>query len=216
MNLDELSKMYDFACKTIVVTGGAGILGGEMACALVGCHANVAIVDREPALADRWMDQLKAGPGRALVVYGDVLNTDTLRQAADVIEREFGAIHGLINAAGGNSPNATTNPGLSFFDLSGDALRWVFDLHSWDYTTLTGLWSAHGGTPRGSDPEYLFNELLSPADPHSGVFGRQGRCQQLHPMAGRPHGTRILAQHSSECSSPGIFLDPAEQVSDDG
>ncbi len=49
MDLHEICKWYDFTGKTIVVTGGAGILGGDMACALVGCHANVAIVDRDPA-----------------------------------------------------------------------------------------------------------------------------------------------------------------------
>ena len=52
MDLAELTKMYDFTGRTIVLTGGAGILGGEIACALVGCGANVALLDREPALAD--------------------------------------------------------------------------------------------------------------------------------------------------------------------
>jgi len=35
----------------------------------------------------------------------------------------------LINAAGGNSPKATTSANLSFFDLPEDALRFVFDLN---------------------------------------------------------------------------------------
>lgn len=39
MNLSELTKAYDFTGKTVVITGGAGILGGEIACALVGCNA---------------------------------------------------------------------------------------------------------------------------------------------------------------------------------
>ena len=34
------------------LTGGQGSLG-EMACALAGCNANVVIMDRDPALADR-------------------------------------------------------------------------------------------------------------------------------------------------------------------
>ena len=46
MNLDELTRIYDFTGQTIVVTGGTGILGGEIACALAGCGANVAILDR--------------------------------------------------------------------------------------------------------------------------------------------------------------------------
>ncbi len=129
MNLDELTKMYDMTGKTVVITGGAGILGGEIACALVGCNANVAIMDRDPALADRLMDRLKSPVGRAIVVYGDVLDPDVLRQSAQTITREFGGIDFLINAAGGNHPKATTNNERSFFDLPPDALRWVFDLN---------------------------------------------------------------------------------------
>jgi NAD(P)-dependent dehydrogenase (short-subunit alcohol dehydrogenase family) len=129
MNLDELTKMYDFTGKTIAITGGAGILGGEIACALVGCNANVAILDRDPKLADRLMERLQSPVGRAVVVYADVLDVKTLQQAAETIEKEFGRIDALINAAGGNSPKATTSQDLSFFDLPIDALRWVFDLN---------------------------------------------------------------------------------------
>jgi NAD(P)-dependent dehydrogenase (short-subunit alcohol dehydrogenase family) len=129
MNLNELSKSYDFTGKTVVITGGAGILGGEIACALVGCNANVAILDRDPKLADRLIDRLKSPVGRAIVVYGDVLDVNSLRTSAEEIIKEFGKVDCLINAAGGNKPQATTSADLSFFDLPIDALRWVFDLN---------------------------------------------------------------------------------------
>jgi NAD(P)-dependent dehydrogenase (short-subunit alcohol dehydrogenase family) len=63
------------------------------------------------------------------VVYGDVLKRDTLEQARAVIMHEFGRLDGLINAAGGNRPDATTTPDRSFFDLPEEALRFVFDLN---------------------------------------------------------------------------------------
>jgi len=129
MNLEELNKLYDFTGRTVLITGGAGILGGEMACALVGCGANVAILDRDPALADRLKDRLGCGPGCATVVYGDVLKRETLIEAAEVVEGEFGPVDMLINAAGGNSPKATTSADLSFFDLPEEALGFVFDLN---------------------------------------------------------------------------------------
>jgi NAD(P)-dependent dehydrogenase (short-subunit alcohol dehydrogenase family) len=129
MNLEELNKLYDFTGQTVLITGGAGILGGEMACALVGCGANVAILDRDPALADRLKDRLGCGPGCATVVYGDVLKRETLIEAAKVVEGEFGPIDMLINTAGGNSPKATTSADLSFFDLPEEALGFVFDLN---------------------------------------------------------------------------------------
>ncbi len=129
MDLTELTKQYDFAGRTIVITGGAGILGGEVACALVGCNANVAIMDRDPALADRLIERLKSPVGRAIIVYGDVLKPETLHQALETVVGEFGRVDSLINAAGGNHPKATTDAERSFFDLPPDALRWVFDLN---------------------------------------------------------------------------------------
>jgi len=129
MDLQEITKMYDFTGRTIAITGGAGILGGEMACAMVGCGANVAILDRDPALADRLMDRLGCGPGCAIVVYTDVLNPETVAEAEETIRKEFGPVDTLINGAGGNKKEATTSPDLSFFDLPADAARWVFDLN---------------------------------------------------------------------------------------
>lgn len=43
----NLLPQYDFSDRTILVTGGAGILGGEIACALVGLNANVVLLDRD-------------------------------------------------------------------------------------------------------------------------------------------------------------------------
>lgn len=129
MNLQELTQAYDFTGKTIVITGGAGILGGEIACALVGCNANIAIIDRDPSLAQRFIKRLESPVGRAIVVYGDVLNIDVLRQTAEHVVKEFGTVDALINAAGGNKPQATTSKDLAFFDLPPDALKFVFDLN---------------------------------------------------------------------------------------
>jgi NAD(P)-dependent dehydrogenase (short-subunit alcohol dehydrogenase family) len=129
MDLQTVSEWYDFTGRTVVVTGGAGILGGEMACLLVGCGANVVILDRDPALADRLMDRLGCGPGCSIVVYGDVLKPETLVQAEETIQAEFGPVDTLINAAGGNNPRATTSADLSFFDIPQDALQFVINLN---------------------------------------------------------------------------------------
>ena len=129
MNLEELTRLYDFTGRSVAITGGAGILGGEMACALVGCGANVAILDREPALARRFARRLGSGTGRACVIQTDVLDVEALRRSAETALKEFGSVDCLINAAGGNKPQATTGQDLSFFDLPAEALRFVFDLN---------------------------------------------------------------------------------------
>ena len=130
MNLEELKSLYDFSDCTVVVTGGAGVLGSEIACALVGLNANVLLLDRDQELAKKAIERFpKVVKGRAVRVYGDVLDPETLFQAQKTSEREFGKIDILINAAGGNHPSATTKPDLSFFDLPLDALRHVGDLN---------------------------------------------------------------------------------------
>jgi NAD(P)-dependent dehydrogenase (short-subunit alcohol dehydrogenase family) len=130
MDLSQISSMYDFKDRTVAITGGAGVLGGEIACALAGCRANVVILDRDAELAKCLVGRLEGGPGRAIAVYADVLKRDTLLQAAEAIKAEFGGTDILINAAGGNKPEATTSAERSFFDLPQEALRFVFDLNS--------------------------------------------------------------------------------------
>jgi len=130
MNLQELTSLYDFSDRTIVVTGGAGVLGSEIACALVGLNANVVLLDRDQELAQKVIERFpKVVKGRGVRVFGDVLKVETLQQANETIQVEFGAVDILINAAGGNHPSATTKPDLSFFDLPLDALRHVGDLN---------------------------------------------------------------------------------------
>ena len=129
MNLDELFKQYDFSGRVVVVTGGAGILGGEIACALVGCNASVAILDRAPAQSERFMPRVNLSKGRFMVIEGDVLQKESMELAAQEIVAAWGRVDCLVNAAGGNNPDATTGSEKSFFDLPESALRFVSDLN---------------------------------------------------------------------------------------
>jgi len=113
----------------MIVTGGTGILGGEISCALARQGANVAILDYNLDPLQGLLKRMGPDANRAAGFHGDVLNLDSIRQAADAITERFGRIDGLVNAAGGNKPQATTGPNLSFFDLPLDALRWVSDLN---------------------------------------------------------------------------------------
>lgn len=129
MNLDEFTKSFDFSGRSVVITGGAGILCGAIGRALAGCNANVAIVDRDRALGEKVVAGFTAGNGKHLAVFGDVLRKSVLEEAAAAIMKEFGAIDCLINGAGGNNPKATTTAENGFFDLPEEALRFVTDLN---------------------------------------------------------------------------------------
>lgn len=129
MNLQELTQWYDFSGKTAVITGGTGVLGGEMACALIGMGANVAILDRNTEIPKAYQTPMDAAPGSYMVVNGDVLKRDVLETAVAKIIAAYNRIDILINAAGGNHPQATTNVDNPFFELSQEALGFVFDLN---------------------------------------------------------------------------------------
>ena len=132
MNQREFLSFYDFTDRTILVTGGAGVLGLEISRMLVECNANVVILSRNIERGEKSIleinKQIKS-QGRAIYIHGDVLNIETLHQANETIRSEFGEVDILINAAGGNHPSAITSTDLSFFDLPLDSLRYISDLN---------------------------------------------------------------------------------------
>jgi NAD(P)-dependent dehydrogenase (short-subunit alcohol dehydrogenase family) len=129
MTIDQLARAYDFTGQTIAVTGGTGILGGEMACALAYLGASVALLDRNVARGPALLERMGPHASRAAVIETDVLDPASLARASDTILQRFGKVDALVNGAGGNHPKATAGAGTSFFDLPADALRWVFDLN---------------------------------------------------------------------------------------
>jgi len=129
MTVAQIDRARDFTGQTVAITGGTGVLGGEMACALACLGANVAMLDRNVAHAAALMERMGPHASRAAVIETDVLDRASLERALDLLVQRFGRVDALINAAGGNHPKATTGASGSFFDLPPDALRWVFDLN---------------------------------------------------------------------------------------
>lgn len=127
----EISKMVDFKGQSVIITGGAGVLGAEMAKALFDCGANVIIMDYNLDAAQKAVKNLGVSKVNAqgLAIQANVLESDSVKAAIETVVNKFGKIDGLINAAGGNKPQATTTPEVPFFDLPVDAIRWVFDLN---------------------------------------------------------------------------------------
>ena len=123
------SKLFDLNGLVAVVVGGTGGLGGAMAEALAAAGASVAVVGRsEQRGADRVHSIKKAG-GKAIFQPADAMRRETLDKAREAIESELGPTTILVNAAGGNRPDATLPPGSNFCELPLDAWRDVFDLN---------------------------------------------------------------------------------------
>ena len=112
-----------------VVMGGTGILGGAMAAALAGAGARVAIVGRNAERGGERVTQIRAAGGTAEFFAADALERESLAAARDAIGGLWGPESILINAAGGNRPDATLPPGADFCRLPLEAWQGVFDLN---------------------------------------------------------------------------------------
>lgn len=124
-----LSEWYDFKGKTVVITGGTGVLGHAMALGLASCGAHVVVLSRNPSRASELIGEGKKTPGSIRALAADVAKKGSLESAKTEILTITGTIDGLINAAGGNNPGATTNKEQSFFALNEEALREVIDVN---------------------------------------------------------------------------------------
>ena len=129
MNLQEVTKAYDFTGKTVAITGGGGVLCGEMAKCLAGCNANIVILDRDMSLGEKVLSTLGGTKGRHKAIFIDVLDKVKVQEAADKTLAEYGRVDILINGAGGNNPKATTSAEVSFFDIPAEAIQFVSNLN---------------------------------------------------------------------------------------
>ena len=127
--MNDTSKLFDITDKCIAITGGAGVLCGQMTRSLADAGASVAILDYNLAGAREVCDQIAAGGAKAFAIECNVLETNSVEQAVGQAIEQLGRIDVLVNGAGGNKREATCVPPETFFDLDAEAIRWVFELN---------------------------------------------------------------------------------------
>jgi NAD(P)-dependent dehydrogenase (short-subunit alcohol dehydrogenase family) len=129
MDAQYLTELFGLEGKVAVVTGGGGVLCSTMSRALGRMGVSVAVLDISMPAAQKVADSIAAANGTAVAIKCDVLDKASIVDAADTVLETFGRIDILINGAGGNKKEATTNTDMSFFDLPADAVQWVFNLN---------------------------------------------------------------------------------------
>jgi 2-hydroxycyclohexanecarboxyl-CoA dehydrogenase len=88
------------AQKNAVVTGGASGIGRGCVLRLARDGADVAILDRNLALAREVVSEVRGLGRRALAVEVDVASSSSVKQASEAVRRELGAVQILVNSAG--------------------------------------------------------------------------------------------------------------------
>ena len=129
MSSTGFSNLFDLSNRTAIVLGATGALGGAMAQALAECGASVVVVGRSHERGLERVQKIQQAGGNASFQAADALSTDDLRRVRDQVLADSPTIDILVNAAGGNRPQATLPPGADFCALPLEAWREVFDLN---------------------------------------------------------------------------------------
>jgi NAD(P)-dependent dehydrogenase (short-subunit alcohol dehydrogenase family) len=124
-----LPDLFNLTDEVAVVIGGTGVLGGAMADALAAFGAKVAIVGRSAERGSERVRQIEAAGGTATFQSANAVDAKSLTAARAAIAKQLGTATVLVNAAGGNRPEATLPPGSDFCKLPVDAWQQVFDLN---------------------------------------------------------------------------------------
>lgn len=129
MDKADLDKLFDLSGQVAVVTGGAGVLCAALCHALAQRGAIVVVADMNLAAAETLAAALCEQGGKAFALACNVLDKDSVEHLAQTVKEQFARVDILINGAGGNRAQATTNAEVPFFDLPADALQWVLNLN---------------------------------------------------------------------------------------
>jgi NAD(P)-dependent dehydrogenase (short-subunit alcohol dehydrogenase family) len=124
-----LEPNFSLAGKVIVVTGGTGVLGGAFVDGIAAAGGIVGILGRNEKIANERANAINQKGGQALALIADVTNGSQLEAACQQMLTAFGKIDGLVNAAGGNIPDAVVQPDQDVFELNFQALQEVMQLN---------------------------------------------------------------------------------------
>ena len=118
--------LFDLSGKIAVVTGAGGVLCSTIAQAFAERGAKLALLGRTLENVEIVAERINQNGGRALAYRCDVLDENELESVSERISQDLGESDILINGAGGNHPDATTE--AEFYDTERQNLRTFFDL----------------------------------------------------------------------------------------
>jgi NAD(P)-dependent dehydrogenase (short-subunit alcohol dehydrogenase family) len=126
-----MTEQFSLKGKVIIVTGGTGILGNSFVNAIVEAGGAVGILGRNEKVANERAEAINKNGGNALALVADVMDEEQLVAAKEKALAHFGKIDGLVNGAGGNSPDGVLMPGEDIFSMNLQGMKKVMDINLW-------------------------------------------------------------------------------------
>jgi NAD(P)-dependent dehydrogenase (short-subunit alcohol dehydrogenase family) len=127
--MEFLNTLFNLENKVAILTGGGGVLAGEMAKGFLNAGVKVVILDINETNLKKKTEELKQISNNILGLKCNVIDEESIQKVQADILNEFGRIDILVNAAGGNMPGATINVDQTIFDLKIDQFKKVIDLN---------------------------------------------------------------------------------------
>src|SRR4051812_41309024 len=106
-----MHQLFSLENKVIIITGATGVLGEAFVYAVADMNAKVILIGRNEEVGNERVQQLQQKNKEAIFIKADVLNKEDLLNAREFILEKYDRIDGLVNAAGGNVPEAVIKPG---------------------------------------------------------------------------------------------------------
>jgi len=106
MSTPSIFELFSLQGQTAVVIGGTGELCGAIAEGYASAGAEVVLVGRDPAKAEKRLEAIHAAGGQGYFVSADAARKGDLQLLLDTVLERSGGCQILVNGAGVNSPTA--------------------------------------------------------------------------------------------------------------
>lgn len=127
--MEILKSLFDIKDQVAVLSGGGGIIAGEMAKGLLNSGAKVVLLDINEENLKKKLKDFNKYNNEIVGFECNVLDEENLKRVNKKILSKFGHIDILVNAAGGNMTSATIDIGQNIFDMKIENFREVIDLN---------------------------------------------------------------------------------------
>lgn len=98
--MGRYDRLFDLSGKVILVAGGTGAIGAELAAAICAFGARVAVAGRSAEQAAAVAARLTAGGGEAIGVSLDLADAASVQVGVEVVQNRLGPLDALINSVG--------------------------------------------------------------------------------------------------------------------